>query len=72
MVTCPISNDRTKPQVVTGHESAAMIGARFADTIRASGHTAPRKQAGHMIAPDRAPITSKKTLATQGPSTHDD
>jgi hypothetical protein len=48
-------------------ERAKLIGSQVADCIRASGH-APRKQAGHMTAPDRS-ARRHITLASRGPST---
>ena len=58
--------------------SAAMIMAERADlngtwrteTIKASGQTTPREQAGHMTALDQL-IATDKVLAKSGPSTHD-
>jgi hypothetical protein len=70
MANRSISN-RAKPPNVTGSKPAGMYGARSADTIKASGHDAPRKQAGHMTAPEQVATHANKTLATQGPSTHD-
>jgi len=50
-------------------QRADLMGARRADRIRASGQV-PRKQAGHMTAPDLAAI-QLRALDPQGPSTHD-
>ncbi|MGD9473364.1 MAG: hypothetical protein AB7G24_14770, partial [Novosphingobium sp.] len=40
-------------------------------TIRASGHHAPREQAGQMTAPDRSHQQLNLPLAAQGPATDD-
>jgi len=65
-------SQRAKPLFVTSREPVAMYGARFADTIKASGHRVPHRQAGHMTAPDQLAVPRQKTLARQGPSTHDE
>jgi hypothetical protein len=47
-----------------------VFGTRVAETILASGHVRPHKQAGHMIASD--PIKSPlNELASRRPSTYD-
>ena len=51
------------------NDRAFLIETRSANFIRASGHV-PRKQAGHMTAPDRGGNQVKILLAMQGPSTH--
>jgi hypothetical protein len=71
MANRSISNNRAKPPVVMGSEPVGMYGARLADTIKASGHDAPRPKAGHMTAPQSVAEHVKKNLATWGPSTHD-
>jgi hypothetical protein len=38
----------------------------------ASGHVVPHQQAGHMAAPTSLAPPSKKTLANEEPSTHED
>jgi hypothetical protein len=46
-------------------DTAAMFGARVAETISASGHGRPHQQAGHMIASD--PIkTLRRLLQARG------
>jgi hypothetical protein len=52
------------------NDRAFLIETRSANFIRASGHV-PRKQAGHMTAPDRGGNQVKILLAMQGPSTHE-
>ena len=51
-------------------ERADLNGTRCTETIKASGQVIPRKQAGHMTALDQR-LTSQKSLANNGPSTHD-
>jgi len=51
-------------------EPAKQIGTRSTDTIRASGSTTPRQQAGHKTVPDLV-ATPKIVLATREPSTQD-
>ena len=51
-------------------ERADLNGTRHTETIKGSGQVVPRKQAGHMTALDQR-ITSQKSLANKGPSTHD-
>ncbi len=51
-------------------ERADLNGFWCTETIKASGLVTPRKQAGHMTAPDQ-PIASNKHLANHRPSTHD-
>ncbi len=46
------------------------MGTRSTDTIRASGSTTPRQQAGHKTVPDLV-ATPKIVLATREPSTQD-
>lgn len=65
MVTCSISN-RVKPPLVTSLEPVGMIGARSADSIKASGQIAPRKQAGHMTAPDQGTDNVAENSCTVG------
>jgi hypothetical protein len=48
-------------------ERAKLIGSQVADCIRASGRV-PRRQAGHMTAPDRG-ANRQIALASKGPST---
>jgi hypothetical protein len=49
--------------------TAAVFGARVAETISASGQGRPHQQAGHMAASD--PIkTFAPALASKGPSTY--
>src|SRR5215472_1710647 len=51
-------------------ECVLSIGTRSAQSIMASGHTRPHKQAGHMTAPDQCCSNVKNALA-KAPSTHD-
>ncbi len=51
-------------------ERVYVNGTWCTETIKASGHMAPRKQAAHMTATDHV-ITTKKSLAKTGPSTHE-
>ena len=60
------TGDREIPQIVTRPERVGMIGARSADTIRARGHEAPHREAGHMTAPETPFATSKKSLHRGG------
>jgi hypothetical protein len=50
-------------------EPAKQIGTPSTDTIKASGSTSPRQQAGHKTVPDVA--IPSKILATREPSTQD-
>ena len=51
-------------------ERVRMNGTWCTETIKASGHMTPRKQAVHMTATDHV-IKTEKSLAKTGPSTHD-
>ncbi len=51
-------------------ERVDLNGTQITETIKASGHKVPRKQARHMTAIDQAANT-EIFLANQGPSTHD-
>jgi hypothetical protein len=62
---------RNLPNVMGQPDPEAMIRVRSTDPIRASG-LVPRQQAGHMTASDFDTPKRKKTLASGGPSTHDD
>jgi len=48
-----------------------MFGTRSADFHQGQRSWAPRKQAGHMSAPDPPRPNVTKTLAKQEPSTHE-
>src|SRR5258708_39715232 len=63
--------ERNLSNVMGQRDPARMIRVRSTDTIRASG-LVPRQQAGHMTASDLTCRNAKKTLASWGPSTHDD
>src|SRR5487761_2295792 len=64
-------SERNLPIVMGRRDPEAMIRVRSTDPIRASG-LVPRQQAGHMTASDLTSQNAKKTLASWGPSTHDE
>ena len=64
---------RTSGQPALGsgaQKRADLNGTWCTEPIKASGHSGPRKQAGHMTALDHS-IANQKHLAFNGPSTHD-
>src|SRR6185436_4875200 len=57
----------------SGHrDPAAMIRARSTVPIMASGRVVPHSKAAHMTATNRPSPRVTKTLASRGPSTHDE
>jgi hypothetical protein len=59
-----VAEDWDNPIMGRGFKPAELIGTQSADHIRASGHE-PRKQAGHMTAPDRVASASKSPCAAR-------
>jgi hypothetical protein len=61
-----VTEDEDTPLQRPRLERVGLVGATFADRIRASGHACRIKQAGHMAAPDRYNVKSEITSCEVG------